>query len=109
MLAFLDDDCEPSPNWLATARPWFDDRSLSGLEGAVRSDLCWNDGRLKTDAALDESAPLNAANLFIRTENFNRAGGFDDLGLAEDSELTPRSKFGELSFSRDTRVFRPPR
>ena len=28
----LDDDCEPSPNWLATARPWFDDRSLSGLE-----------------------------------------------------------------------------
>lgn len=109
VLAFLDDDCEPSPNWLATARPWFDDRSLSGLEGAVRSDLCWNDGRLKTDAALDESAPLNAANLFIRTEYFNRAGGFDDLGLAEDSELTPRSKFGELSFSRDTRVFRPPR
>ncbi len=110
VLAFLDDDCEPSPNWLAAARPCFDDAAHIGLEGAIRTDLGWNDERRKGEAVRHEGAPSTMANFFVRTEIFNKAGGFDDLRFGEDIEPALQvSEFGEIPFSRDAWVFRPPR
>lgn len=110
VLVFLDDDCEPSANWLACARPWFDDENMVGLEGAIRSDLGWNDGRGKAGDERSGDSPQKASNFFVSTEAFNRSGGFEDIGFDDDSEGGMRAgALGEIPFSRDAWVFVPSR
>ena len=108
VLAFLDDDCEPSPNWLACARPWFDDEGVSGLEGAIRSDPGWNNGREKAGDERSGNAPQKTSNFFARTEVFNRCGGFNDIDYEDDPKNDVQAgDFGQVPFSRDAWVFMP--
>ncbi len=110
VLVFLDDDCEPSPNWLAAARPWFDDEANAGLEGTIRSDLGWNDDRGRGTAVRDDRANSRTTNFFVRTEVFNKTGGFDDLRFAEDVEPGLRlDGEGEVPMCRNAWIFRAPR
>jgi glycosyltransferase involved in cell wall biosynthesis len=38
VLAFTDDDCQPEPDWLRNARPYFEDSGVVGVEGLIVSD-----------------------------------------------------------------------
>ena len=108
MLVFLDDDCEPSPNWLAAARPWFDDEANAGLEGMIRSDLGWNDDRGR--GAQNDTVNSRTTNFFVRAEIFNKTGGFDDLRFAEGVEPGLRlDGEGEVPMCRNAWIFRAPR
>lgn len=110
VLVFLDDDCEPSPNWLAAARPWFDEKENAGLEGVICSDLGWNDERARGTVARNDTANSRTTNFFVRTEVFNKAGGFDDLRFGEDIEPGLRlDEAGEIPVCRNAWVFRAPR
>lgn len=108
VLVFLDDDCEPSPNWLAAARPWFDDEANAGLEGMIRSDLGWNDDRGR--GAQNDTVNSRTTNFFVRAEIFNKTGGFDDLRFAEGVEPGLRlDGEGEVPMCRNAWIFRAPR
>lgn len=108
VLAFLDDDCEPSPNWLACARPWFDDEGVSGLEGAIRSYSGWNNGRGGAGDERSDNSPQKISNFFARTEAFNRCGGFEGIDFEGDHEnIEQGGGFGQVPFSRDAWVFMP--
>jgi glycosyltransferase involved in cell wall biosynthesis len=110
VLAFLDGDCEPSPNWLAAARPWFDDPRNAGLEGSIRTDLGWNDERRRSQSEQflkNNSAP---ANFFVRMEAFNRTEGSATSRLEKETGPIARLKeFGEIPCCENAWVFRAPR
>jgi GT2 family glycosyltransferase len=112
VIAFTDDDCQPFPDWLQNARPYFEDRAVVGIEGLVVSDKVRDpDYRAVTNVGF-EGIGFMTANLLIRRETFNAIDGFDeqfDVPFREDTDLGWRaSALGRIPFGHDVRVFHPP-
>jgi glycosyltransferase involved in cell wall biosynthesis/GT2 family glycosyltransferase len=113
IIAFVDDDCEPFPDWLEAAAKEFRARDLVGLEGLVTSarsgDPAW---RAVTNEGF-ETLGFMTANLFLLSEAFHAINGFDvafgDMPFREDTDLGWRAqKLGLIPFSRLARVYHPP-
>lgn len=113
IIAFTDDDCEPSPQWLSAARPYFDDRRVVGVEGLIRSEYR-DDPEWR--AVTNEGFPglgFMTANLYIRHEIFVRLNGFDEAfdnpHFREDTDFAWRAlRYGNIPFSEQAWVFHPP-
>ncbi len=113
IIAFVDDDCEPSPGWLSAARDEFADEGIVGLEGLVEFDrLDDSSWRPVTNCGFEGIAFLTA-NLMIRLETFHAINGFDiafdNPHFREDTDLAWRAlKFGRIPFSHAAMVYHPP-
>jgi glycosyltransferase involved in cell wall biosynthesis/GT2 family glycosyltransferase len=113
VIAFTDDDCEPTEHWLAAARAAFEARPIVGVEGLITSarmnDPEW---RAVTNDGF-EGVGFMTANLFVRAGAFQAIGGFDiafeNPHFREDTDLGWRLQaIGEVPFSREAAVFHPP-
>ena len=112
VIAFTDDDCQPEPDWLRNATPYFDDPGVVGVEGLVVSDRINDpDYRAVTNVGF-EGIGFMTANLLLRRDTFNAIDGFDeqfDVPFREDTDLGWRAcALGEIPFGHDVRVFHPP-
>lgn len=113
VIAFVDDDCEPFPDWLEAAETEFRTRDIAGLEGLITSARNAGSGwRAVTNEGF-EGLGFMTANLFLRTETFHAINGFDvafgDMPFREDTDLGWRAQeLGSIPFSRLARVYHPP-
>lgn len=113
VLAYIDDDCMPSKNWLKNARPYFDKPDVIGVEGFIRSDKM-DDPRYRTVTNEGfEGIGFLTANLFLKLDIFNAINGFDEAfdnpHFREDSDLGWRAlEYGKIPFAKDVMVFHPP-
>jgi glycosyltransferase involved in cell wall biosynthesis len=116
ILAFLDDDVVVAPSWLTTTRNFFAETSCNIAQGAIHipPELAENKEFLtllsryrtifylmKADSDGQSIKSLNAANLAVRRELFQKTGYFDERlgpgasGTSMDSEFGERvKKFG---------------
>ena len=77
VLAFTDADCFPAPGWLREGLAAIAEADL--VQGAVRPDP--GAARHPLDRTLwvvEETGLYETANLFVRKDDFERAGGFED-------------------------------
>lgn len=113
VLAFIDDDCVPSPDWLAGAHGRFEAEDIVGLEGLITSGRRDDpDLRSVTNDGF-EGIGFMTANLFVRTDVFHRIDGFDvafdNPHFREDTDLGWRiQEQGAIPFSREAAVYHPP-
>lgn len=113
VIAFTDDDCEPSEGWLAGAHKAFSGADIVGLEGLIRSDRVGDpDWRPVTNDGF-EGIGFMTANLFVRSDVFQKLDGFDieleKPHFREDTDLGWRLQdLGDIPFSRDAWVYHPP-
>jgi glycosyltransferase involved in cell wall biosynthesis len=113
VIAFVDDDCEPFPDWLENAARQFRAGDIVGIEGFVSSDRKGDaDWRAVTNEGF-EGLGFMTANLFLLAEIFHAVNGFDvafgDMPFREDTDLGWRvQKLGAIPFCRDVRVNHPP-
>lgn len=113
VLAFVDDDCQPMPDWLAKARQRFDNPEVVGIEGRVMGHPGVRPGVHWVQNQGVEGLGFLTANLFVRRETFVRVGGFDesfdDPHFREDTDLGWRCRaLGEIPFADDVLVYHPP-
>lgn len=112
ILAFIDDDCEPSLGWLDAARCAFSDERIAGLEGLITSN-CEDspEWRCVTNDGF-EGIGFMTANFFVRTDVFHAVNGFDpafEYPFREDTDLGWRVlELGPVPFCRDAWVYHPP-
>lgn len=113
VLAFTDDDCRATPDWLRNARAALDVPGVIGIEGLITSDACDDpEYRLVSNQGF-EGIGFMTANLFLRREVFVAVDGFDerfdDPHFREDTDLGWRAlAHGQIPFRRDVAVFHPP-
>ncbi|HEY3777885.1 MAG TPA: glycosyltransferase [Rhizomicrobium sp.] len=113
VLGFVDDDCEPFPDWLEGAAKEFRARDIVGLEGLITSARNTDpDWRAVTNEGF-EALGFMTANLFLMAETFHAINGFDiafgDMPFREDTDLGWRAQeLGAIPFSRRARVYHPP-
>ncbi|MGH6878865.1 MAG: glycosyltransferase [Rhizomicrobium sp.] len=113
VIAFVDDDCEPFPDWLERAEKEFRSFDIVGIEGLVASARTGDpDWRAVTNEGF-EGLGFMTANLFLRAEAFHAINGFDvafgDVPFREDTDLGWRAQeLGRIPFSRAARVYHPP-
>ncbi|MGH6890397.1 MAG: glycosyltransferase [Rhizomicrobium sp.] len=113
VIAFVDDDCEPFPDWLEGAEKEFRARDIVGLEGLITSARNTDpDWRAVTNEGF-EGLGFMTANLFVLAETFHAINGFDmafgDVPFREDTDLGWRAQeLGPIPFSRLARVYHPP-
>lgn len=108
-LAFTDDDCLPSKNWLSSF--FKSESSLSVLEGRTVAE--------RPRERLDEESPINetggylwSCNFAIRRELFSQMRGFDEsfpFAAMEDVEFRERLKISgfQLDFISEALVVHP--
>jgi GT2 family glycosyltransferase len=113
VLAFTDDDCEPSPGWLAAARLELADHGNVGVEGRIWCDETDTSKWRIVGNSQVEGLGFMTANLFIRLEVFNRINGFDPAfdnpHFREDTDLGWRAlAHGRIPFSKNACVYHPP-
>jgi len=99
VLAFTDADCEPAPDWLTRGVAALAHADL--VQGAVRPTPGvvvgpWD----RTVTVADETGLFETANLLIRREAYERAGGFPSFLDGTGPGLRP--KVGEAPFGEDT-------
>ncbi|PIE74386.1 MAG: hypothetical protein CSA19_00010 [Deltaproteobacteria bacterium] len=112
ILAFTDDDCQPRPEWLLNARPYFADASVVGVEGRIESDHPGDPNFRRVSNVGSPGIGFRTANLMVRSAVFQLAGGFDlqfDLPhFREDTDLGWRLQtFGQVPYADDVLVFHP--
>lgn len=113
VIAFTDDDCEPSSDWLRAARPAFRDPTVVGLEGLIRCEPIRDPGwRVVTNQGC-RGVGFMTANLFLRLSAFHHVNGFDpafdDPHFREDTDLGWRAlRLGQIPFSEAAWVYHPP-
>jgi len=113
IIAFVDDDCEPMPDWLLNAADEFRAGNILGIEGLVSSE---RKGEAEWRAVTNEGFEglgFMTANLFLLAEVFHAVNGFDvafgDLPFREDTDLGWRvQKLGAIPFCRNVCVNHPP-
>lgn len=112
VIAFTDDDCQPTSSWLENARRWFDDVSVIGVEGLIRSDHLGDpEWRQVTNIGF-EGLGFMTANLFVRNEIFQMLDGFDlsfdDPHFREDTDFGWRmQRYGKVPYAADVEVYHP--
>lgn len=113
VVAFIDDDCQPSQDWLAAAHAELSTRDIVGLEGLISSgDKFDPDWRAVTNDGF-EGIGFMTANLFVRSRVFQELDGFDVAfdhpHFREDTDLGWRMQaLGAVPFSRGAAVYHPP-
>ncbi|MDB2643188.1 glycosyltransferase [Luminiphilus sp.] len=112
IIAFIDDDCIPDPEWLLNARPYFKDNSVLGLEGIIESDHLEDPAWRSVTNVGFEGIGFMTANLFVRSSVFQFLGGFDlqfdNPHFREDTDLGWRlTELGKVPYSKDVKVFHP--
>lgn len=113
VLAFTDDDCIPENNWLKEAHRIFNENDIIGIEGLVKSDKLNDPNYRPVTNKGFEGIGFMTANLFLKTEIFNRINGFDERfdnpHFREDTDFGWRAvKYGKIPFSDKVKVFHPP-
>ncbi|NOR30971.1 MAG: glycosyltransferase [Sulfitobacter sp.] len=122
VLAFIDADCIPSPEWLAVAQHVFQSGQFDILGGDVRI-VCEDRKSLtmveayesifayRMDRYIARQGFTGTGNLVMRRDVFDRVGPFAGLTTAEDREWGQRATaLGEhIQFAPDMRVFHPAR
>jgi len=112
IIAFVDDDCQPTEDWLVKARTYFADQSVVGVEGLIYSDhLAEVDWRPVTNIGF-EGIGFMTANLLVRSSAFQYLGGFDlqfdRPHFREDTDFGWRLlELGKVPYAKDVRVFHP--
>lgn len=112
IIAFVDDDCLPDPEWLLNARKYFDDPDVVGVEGLIRSDHEDDpDWRPVTNVGF-EGIGFMTANLMVRSSAFQYLGGFDlqfdKPHFREDTDFGWRMQdLGKVPYAHDVAVFHP--
>jgi glycosyltransferase involved in cell wall biosynthesis len=112
-LAFIDDDCEPSLNWLSSARKELEREHVVGLEGLVESSHVGDPNWRPVTNKGFRGMGFMTANLFVNASAFARVDGFDIAFEAphfrEDTDLGWRLlALGEVPFSERAWVYHPP-
>lgn len=90
IIAFTDDDCRPSSEWLAAGSAAFEDPQLAGAWGRIIVPLSEDPTDYERNTAGLERAPCATANCFYRKQALALVGGFDEQFTAawsEDSDL----------------------
>ena len=112
IIAFVDDDCQPSSDWLVNARSYFDNPDVVGLEGLIYSDHM-NDPLWRPVSNVGfEGIGFMTANLFVRLSAFQLLGGFDlqfdHPHFREDTDLGWRlMEVGMVPYAKEVQVFHP--
>ena len=89
IIAFTDDDCVPTPDWLKTAIGAFKD-DVVGISGRIIVPLTHRPTDYEYNAAHLEQSEFVTANCFYRRATLAQVGGFDERFTApwrEDSDL----------------------
>lgn len=89
IVAFTDDDCQPQPDWLASAFACFE-RGAQVVSGQLRMPLFSRSSPYERAPLFAESADFTAANCFCLRSVIRRAGGFSEEFTTtwhEDSDL----------------------
>jgi glycosyltransferase involved in cell wall biosynthesis/GT2 family glycosyltransferase len=112
VIAFIDDDCEPSEAWLAAARTEFEAPDIAGLEGLIISDHIGDPAWRPVTNDGFEGIGFMTANLFLRAEIFHAIDGFDigcdNPHFREDTDIGWRAQeFGAIPFSHKAWVLHP--
>ena len=113
VIAFVDDDCLPNAEWLASAKPYFLQAKVIGLEGLIISAERNNPAYRTVSNEGFPGMGFMTANLFIRREAFYALDGFDVAfdrpHFREDTDLGWRALAkGEIPFAEDVVVYHPP-
>ncbi len=110
-LAFTDDDCLPSPNWLSAYAEAFTGESLA-LEGAIHPLGDYNQDLSECPINLTGGC-FWSANIAVKRSLFEEIGGFDTnypLALGEDIDIKERlSALTKISFVSNACVEHPVR
>ncbi|WP_339305810.1 glycosyltransferase [Paenibacillus sp. FSL L8-0435] len=114
IIAFTDDDCIPSKNWLSKASELFLEKDIIGIEGRIYAPKYKTNPkkyRVVSNRGL-ENFGFMTANLFLKREYFHRVGGFDERfnnpHFREDTDFGWRlQRYGEILFSEDVKVLHP--
>lgn len=112
LIAFVDDDCLPSPEWLLRARPYFDDPQVVGVEGLIYSDHMGDPNWRPVSNVGSEGIGFMTANLLVRSAVFQYLGGFDlrfdRPHFREDTDFGWRMlDLGAVPYAEDVAVFHP--
>jgi glycosyltransferase involved in cell wall biosynthesis len=112
LLAFIDDDCLPSPTWLLNARSYFVDAQVVGLEGLISSDHMNDPNWRPVSNVGSEGIGFMTANLMVRSAVFQYLGGFDlrfdRPHFREDTDFGWRMlDLGLVPYAEDVAVFHP--
>ncbi len=89
IIAFIDDDCIPTPGWLSAGLAAFTD-GIVGASGKLIMPLVHIPTDYERDATQLEKSEFVTANCFYRRDMLERVGGFDERFIAawrEDSDL----------------------
>lgn len=113
VIAFVDDDCLPNADWLASAKPYFAQPSVVGVEGLILSSGRDNPVFRTVSNEGFRGMGFMTANLFILRETFYALDGFDFAfdrpHFREDTDLGWRAlEHGEIPFADDVIVYHPP-
>ena len=90
IVAFTDDDCLPTQDWLEQGLAAMAAPSVAAVCGRIRVPLGEDPTDYELNAAGLEAAPFATANCFYRKAALEEAGGFDErypLAWREDSDL----------------------
>ncbi|MDH6058371.1 glycosyltransferase [Umezakia ovalisporum] len=113
ILAFTDDDCQPSSDWLINSIKYFESLDVVGVEGLIISDKVNNINYRPVTNLGFEGIGFMTANLLVRREVFMAVDGFDERfdnpHFREDTDLGWRiAQYGKIPFAHDVCVFHPP-
>ncbi len=112
IIAFIDDDCEPAIDWLERAWHHFATKRIIGIEGIIESDHLDDPAFRPVTNVGFEGIGFMTANLFVRSSEFIRLGGFDlrfdRPHFREDTDLGWRlQELGSVPYCADVRVIHP--
>jgi glycosyltransferase involved in cell wall biosynthesis/GT2 family glycosyltransferase len=113
VIAFIDDDCLPEPQWLERAAYCLRRQDIIGIEGFIKTDRRYDPNYRTVTNEGFAGLGFMTANLFLRTDIFNRIGGFDGRfdhpHFREDTDLAWRAlEYGTIPFLEDVAVYHPP-
>lgn len=113
VLAFTDDDCIPSSEWLSNAWQLFEGGNIIGIEGLIKSEKLNDPAYRPVTNEGFTGIGFMTANLFLKSEIFHRINGFDERfdhpHFREDTDLGWRAlQYGAIPFSDKVIVFHPP-
>lgn len=112
IIAFTDDDCEPTAEWLKNGRAWFEASDIVGVEGLIRSDHVDDPAWRQVTNIGFEGVGFMTANLMVRNVAFQQLGGFDPAfdnpHFREDTDFGWRLlAIGKVPYASDVEVFHP--
>ena len=110
IIAFTDDDCIPSDDWLKKALPFFKNPVVMGVEGMTLS----NDIEITPTSISTinlHGKKYSTCNIFYRLDILKSIGGFNEMfksAWGEDADLANRIlKIGTIEFVPSVRVYHP--